>query len=302
MQVPVSTQQAALLLGVHESSVRRWCDAGRLSCERTPGGHRRIALDNLLAFALDEEVPCRLLDLRPYESMVWQAVQGGSRVDFAGLVGLAYGWLGAHESTLFDALIDFLVGMGIPLHGLFDRLLAPLAGRVGQAWHEGKVTVGEEHRMTEVVRDNLYRLLLAGRREGGGRTGAEPQAIVGCSRSEGHELGALMVRILLERAGWDVVYLGRQVPPEDLALERSRHRARLVCVSIGGAGALAEALQLVRVLDSMYDPEPSFHLVLGGGMLKQTARNESRLASDTFAVHVAPDLSTFVRLLDQLRA
>ncbi|MEM1271970.1 MAG: helix-turn-helix domain-containing protein, partial [Bacteroidota bacterium] len=47
----ISTRQASDLLGVHESSVKRWCNAGDLGCEYTHGGHRRIPLAELLRFA-----------------------------------------------------------------------------------------------------------------------------------------------------------------------------------------------------------------------------------------------------------
>ena len=38
----LTTADAARLLGVHEASVARWFDAGKLGGFRTPGGHRRI--------------------------------------------------------------------------------------------------------------------------------------------------------------------------------------------------------------------------------------------------------------------
>ena len=61
MQVSVSTRQASALLGVHESSVKRWCNAEELECQLTPGGHRRIPIRALVAFARGQgiQVPLR---------------------------------------------------------------------------------------------------------------------------------------------------------------------------------------------------------------------------------------------------
>jgi excisionase family DNA binding protein len=42
--------EAADLLGVHFTTVRRWADAGQLPCIRTPGGRRRFAAGDLQAF------------------------------------------------------------------------------------------------------------------------------------------------------------------------------------------------------------------------------------------------------------
>jgi excisionase family DNA binding protein len=43
----VTLGRARDLLGVDESTLRRWADTGRLRVYRTPGGHRRFLLDNL---------------------------------------------------------------------------------------------------------------------------------------------------------------------------------------------------------------------------------------------------------------
>ncbi len=43
----VTLGRACAILGVDESTLRRWADAGRLRVYRTPGGHRRFSLGNL---------------------------------------------------------------------------------------------------------------------------------------------------------------------------------------------------------------------------------------------------------------
>jgi putative resolvase len=43
----LSVGDAAALLGVHTDTLRRWEKVGRLTGYRTPGGHRRYAVDEL---------------------------------------------------------------------------------------------------------------------------------------------------------------------------------------------------------------------------------------------------------------
>jgi excisionase family DNA binding protein len=43
----VTLRRACEILGVDESTLRRWADSGRLRAFRTPGGHRRFSLTNL---------------------------------------------------------------------------------------------------------------------------------------------------------------------------------------------------------------------------------------------------------------
>ncbi len=52
-----TTHQVATLLGVSIASVVNWTRQGRLQARRTPGGHRRIAMAELLRFAREHDYP-----------------------------------------------------------------------------------------------------------------------------------------------------------------------------------------------------------------------------------------------------
>lgn len=52
-----TTHQVAKLLGVSDQSVANWVDAGKLKASRTPGGHRRIEHEDLVAFLTAQNVP-----------------------------------------------------------------------------------------------------------------------------------------------------------------------------------------------------------------------------------------------------
>lgn len=49
--------QAARILGVHATTLRRWADDGEIRCLRTPGGHRRFLEEDLNAFVSAREQP-----------------------------------------------------------------------------------------------------------------------------------------------------------------------------------------------------------------------------------------------------
>ena len=67
---PLSTRwitlgQACKLLGVNESTLRRWADAGHVRSFRTPGGHRRFSEDDL-RILMAGQVPA---SRQPYDSI-----------------------------------------------------------------------------------------------------------------------------------------------------------------------------------------------------------------------------------------
>jgi excisionase family DNA binding protein len=49
-QLVFTSSQAATYLGVSLATVRRWTDAGHISCYRTPGGQRRFSREQLDGF------------------------------------------------------------------------------------------------------------------------------------------------------------------------------------------------------------------------------------------------------------
>jgi excisionase family DNA binding protein len=56
----VSLARACEILGVNESTVRRWADAEKIRCFRTPGGHRRFAEADLIAITTGAAEPREL--------------------------------------------------------------------------------------------------------------------------------------------------------------------------------------------------------------------------------------------------
>jgi excisionase family DNA binding protein len=47
----IAAGEAVAILGVSPATLRRWADAGHLSCFTTPGGHRRFDRSTVMALA-----------------------------------------------------------------------------------------------------------------------------------------------------------------------------------------------------------------------------------------------------------
>jgi excisionase family DNA binding protein len=60
-QLVFTSSQAATYLGISLATIRRWTDAGHISCYRTPGGQRRFSRAQLEDFisSMHREGPAR---------------------------------------------------------------------------------------------------------------------------------------------------------------------------------------------------------------------------------------------------
>jgi excisionase family DNA binding protein len=56
-QLVFTSSQAARYLGVSLATIRRWADAGHLSCYRTPGAQRRFSREQLDTFIASLDRP-----------------------------------------------------------------------------------------------------------------------------------------------------------------------------------------------------------------------------------------------------
>jgi len=53
----LSTHEIARMLGIAVASVAKWIDQGKLEAGRTPGGHRRVSVDDLVKFLQTHKLP-----------------------------------------------------------------------------------------------------------------------------------------------------------------------------------------------------------------------------------------------------
>ncbi len=67
MNKTLSTSQVARLLGVAVGSVANWIDQDQLKAGKTPGGHRRVRVEDLLEFLRQQNlpIPAELLPKQP---------------------------------------------------------------------------------------------------------------------------------------------------------------------------------------------------------------------------------------------
>ncbi|MBT8395884.1 MAG: excisionase family DNA-binding protein [Gemmatimonadetes bacterium] len=265
----LTSSRVADLLGVHASTVKRWCDDGTLQSERTEGGHRRIPLADAMEAARAQDISTYLDPFHPWEANVWLAVTDvEERQSFDRLHNLALGWLTGGNPELMGRLL-FVVGTrpDVPFTLFLEEGIRAFMARVGDEWQSGRLGVGEEHMASQVVMEVLLRLRPGWDnprpiQEGPGDP--PPVAVVGAIEGDHHHLGAQAVRVLLERDGWRVYYLGADVPVEEFGEIQRAQGATLVCISFSPKNTIPDLQRAVRVLSEFYRPEYPYALGLGG--------------------------------------
>lgn len=103
----------------------------------------------------------------------------------------------------------------------------PIVEEVGRRWHLGEMRVGQEHLVSTQllgVLNTLLRLSVP--------TSGATQILVSTPSGHRHEFGALLAGLLAATRGLDVVYLGPDLPHDDLRWAVRMSRARVLALSV----------------------------------------------------------------------
>ncbi len=128
--------------------------------------------------------------------------------------------------TTFERRLNDLLAV-LPFKDALLHVLLPLQVRVGDLWHEGRISEAVEHYVTRQVQKRVFAMMsvLPVGDEG-------LRVVVGCPPGEEHDVGAQAVAYLSSFHGCRTFYLGANVPMAALRRLCVDMRADLVLLSL----------------------------------------------------------------------
>jgi MerR family transcriptional regulator, light-induced transcriptional regulator len=154
-------------------------------------------------------------------------------------------------------LVDEGLLRGIPLQDIHLKVIQPSQYEIGRLWQENRISVAQEHLATAISQlalSHLYRHLP--RDPSNGKV-----VMVSCVEGELHELGARMASDFLEMAGFEVRFLGANVPTSHLVRMVREQTPDLLALSVSMTyhlPALRTAVEQVRAI------APRLPIAVGG--------------------------------------
>jgi MerR family transcriptional regulator, light-induced transcriptional regulator len=121
----------------------------------------------------------------------------------------------------------------LPPRELVFAVVVPLLREIGRRWQAGRLRPAQEHLASAVVRNVVGGLLRIT-----ARPGAAPRVAFATPSGERHELGLLCAALLTASAGHGVVYLGADLPADEIVHAAGRAAASVLVVSLTTPGAV----------------------------------------------------------------
>ena len=136
-----------------------------------------------------------------------------------------------------------------PLETVCYKVLQQGLTEIGEGWYEGKVSVQQEHFASALALRQLEALLAA--LPAATKNG---RIIVACPPRELHTFSPLIISLMLRRQGWDVVYLGANVPLDRMEASVAQIKPLLVIMPAQTLTAAAHLLPIAQKLQEMEVP------------------------------------------------
>lgn len=250
--------------GLKPDTLRAWERRyGLPEPQRTEGGHRLYSqrdveiLKWLVArqnegLSISNAVEMwRSLEAEGEDPLLSQQTSGGAQRYIAPVAGDAIHDL---REAWVDACLAFdeqraeqVLGQAFAVYPLetvcMDILQAGLAS-LGTGWYAGEVSVQQEHFASEQAMRRLEALMVA--TPPPTRPG---KLLAACPPGEEHVFSLLMLTLFLRRQGWDVVYLGANVPVDQLEAALDAINPRLVVASAQLLHTTANLLDFAAVME-----------------------------------------------------
>lgn len=265
-QIPTFNMKAVVQeTGIKSDTLRAWERRyGIPDPERTSGGHRKyskyhIDLVKWLIRKQDEGLTIRrAVDLwhQLVNTGTDPLVQDGFPQPTPPITGemltqLRTEWLEAclsydevtSQRLLAQAFAQF------PPETVCVELLQKALYKIGDLWYEGKITVHQEHFTASMANRQLEAMISAT-----GMPTQDLRLIISCCPREEHTFGPLLLTLICRRLGWEVVYLGPNVPINYLERSINSIDPHLVILSAQTLGTAGNLFEMVRTLQEIKIP------------------------------------------------
>ena len=124
------------------------------------------------------------------------------------------------ESVLNQALSLF------PIENVCIQLIQQALHIIGEKWHEGSVSVQQEHFATAMAHNRLQTMIA-----GTPNPLFDKTVLIGCPAGELHTFPGLLLNLFMRREGYKVIYLGADLPVEQLVEAADRINPSLTILS-----------------------------------------------------------------------
>ena len=173
------------------------------------------------------------------------------------------------------SIMNDCIDVGHDLVEVEQHVIKPSLYRIGERWQENQITVAAEHLATAIA----HAVMTAGLLRSTPPAMTGKRVLLACVEDNLHCLGLRMVADAFELAGWDVQYLGANVPTPAIIQHVDSWKAHLIGLSVSFAQQLPVVKQAIRQLNDRFGTERPA-MIVGGLAINRFSQLAGMVGAD----------------------
>jgi methanogenic corrinoid protein MtbC1 len=262
-------RRAAVARGANDLELRRALRSLRVALQREVPQHLHATI-----------APALELAVAAFDDVITPSAMALDAADRHGRIALRY--LAAcleGDPQRASALVLEELERGLSPADAYARVLLAAEREIGELWHIGDVSVAEERLVSETTRELMT--LIVARYSPAAANGLT--LVAAAVASNAHDIGLRAVVDLFRLAGWRCLFLGANIPAEEIARAAEIFDANLVVLNATlttQLKPLEDAIQTIRSL------APTRRVLVGGLAFDGAPDLWKKLGADAYAASV----------------
>ncbi len=175
-----------------------------------------------------------------------------------------------------------LVNEPTDIGDFYLQILQPVLYDVGILWEQNKISIAQEHLVSAIVTRvmaTIYQVLQE-------PAEARGRVLVTACAGEYHEIGAMMISDMLELDGWQICYLGANVPTADLLEQLRVFEPDALALSVTMSFNINKAAEVIKQIrqDPLLTP---IRIIVGGRAFNDGKEAWKQVGADARADNIA---------------
>ena len=146
----------------------------------------------------------------------------------------------------------------------YQYIILPALNRIGRLWMNDKVSPSQEHFLSELIRTKIYKEI----EKHGYKKLPKENWLLFLPKNELHDIGILFAHLILKMNGYNVLYLGQNLPHSLLLSLKEKNKIDNILFSIVSNSSKLNIVEITNFLETHFS-ESKIHAIINENLITE---------------------------------
>lgn len=146
----------------------------------------------------------------------------------------------------------------------YQHVLLPVLNRIGIMWINNKISAPQEHFLSELIKTKIYKEI----EQNGYKKSPKANWLLFLPKNELHDIGILFAYLILKMNGYNVIYLGQNLPQSLLLDLKDKHKIDNILFSIVANSSKLNATEIIHFLETHFS-DSKIHAIINKNLITE---------------------------------